>query len=386
MRRESQPSPLAIFISYRRSGAAGTAGRLYDTLANRFGDDHVFMDVDSIEPGEDFTEVLARTLRRSRAMVVVIGPTWLDVRDSEGNRRLDDPDDFVRMEVEHALSAGLKVLPVLVEGATMPTADQLPGPMRKLAARQAIEISPTRYSYDAGRLVAALAPKPSGHPSRRMLAAAGTVVLVGGAGVAWAVQGRDREPDPDGTGTATTADPTDEVTPELLRLRVNFQNAAAQTPEGYLADFGEPFGPRTGPDQGEGQVYGWVHEGTHDPLDLVAMGRDRDTPGQEDQRLDTLMHMEGADPQTGELARGAWEIEVPDGRYVVTVVVGDAAPTSIHTINVEGVPVIRGFDGLSENYEESSAQVEVTDGVLTVDSVGGTNTKINYLHVVEVPS
>lgn len=81
---------------------------------------------------------------------------------------------------------------------------------------------------------------------------------------------------------------------------------------------------------------------------------------------------------------GSWEIAVPDGRYAVDVSVGDAAPTGTHAINVEGVPVIAGFDGTGELFEENGTTVDVTDGVLTVDCVGGQNTKINYVHVTEL--
>lgn len=146
----------AIFISYRRGNAAGNAGRLYDTLTAHFGDDRVFMDVDSIAPGQDFADVLNKTLLRCRAVVVVIDPAWLTVTDRNGNPRLSDPHDYVRIEIEHALAARAHVFPILVDGATMPNSGELPASIGALAGRQAIEVSSTRYRYDAGRLVAAL--------------------------------------------------------------------------------------------------------------------------------------------------------------------------------------------------------------------------------------
>lgn len=148
--------PESIFISYRRATSAGSAGRLYDTLSAHFGDEHVFMDVDSIEPGEEFAAVLNETLASCRAVLVVIDPEWLDVRDRTGNRRLDDPADFVRIEIEQSLTARVKVFPVLVDGASMPDAEQLPPPLQPLAGKQAVEISATRFRYDAGRLITAL--------------------------------------------------------------------------------------------------------------------------------------------------------------------------------------------------------------------------------------
>lgn len=393
MRDAQRPEgPLSIFISYRRSDAAGSAGRLYDTLSARFGDGHVFMDVDSIRPGEDFTEVLTDVLDRCAAVVVVIGPGWLTAADADSGRRLADPDDYVRAEVAHALSTGVAVFPVLVDGATMPRPEELPEDVRDLTTRQAIEISPTRYRYDAGRLVTALRrlvrpPWWKTATARVTSVVAGAATVVGGVAAIWPWDGDGGGGDPTGpTGTVTaeseetpSPSPTASESPttELFEARVNFQMAASDTPEGYLADFGEAFGPRQGPDQGEGLSYGWVHEGTHEPYDMVGKGRDRDTPGIE-QRRDTLMHMQMGEP-------GAWEVAVPDGRYAVDVSVGDAAPTGAHSINVEGVPVISGFDGTGELYEENGAVVEVTDGILTVDCIGGQNTKINYVHVSQLP-
>ncbi|MBP2375177.1 TIR domain-containing protein [Paeniglutamicibacter psychrophenolicus] len=162
----------SIFISYRRATSTGSAGRVYDALAAHFGEEHVFMDVDSIEPGEEFAGVLTETLSGCRAVLVVIDPDWLEVADAQGRRRLDDPGDFVRLEVESALVAGVKVFPVLVGGAAMPSAAALPAPLRSLAGKQAVEISPTRFRYDAGRLIIALegivgVPKKRPKPSWR---------------------------------------------------------------------------------------------------------------------------------------------------------------------------------------------------------------------------
>jgi hypothetical protein len=168
-------------------------------------------------------------------------------------------------------------------------------------------------------------------------------------------------------------------------VKINFQSPDAATPRGYLADFGQAYGPRTGSAQGEGLRYGWVHEGTIEPLDLIAMGRDRNRPGIE-QRLDTLMHMEGWDPASRRAVPGAWEIGVPNGQYAVTVSVGDMTRNSRNTINVEGVNAIRDFRGTpDEDYQENTVQTTVRDGRLTVDSIGGDNTKINYVVVVRMP-
>jgi hypothetical protein len=146
----------AIFLSYRRGDAGSSAGRLYDALTGRYGEASVFMDVDNIEPGDDFVSVLRNTLDACQAMVVVIGPQWLTQRDDYGRRRLDSEGDFVRVEVEAGLHQNLPIFPALVDGATMPLPDDLPPPIRGLAYRQAVEISSTRFRYDTDRLIVAL--------------------------------------------------------------------------------------------------------------------------------------------------------------------------------------------------------------------------------------
>jgi TIR domain/Polyketide cyclase / dehydrase and lipid transport len=146
----------AVFLSYRRGSASGSTGRLYDAMIARLGESSVFMDIDNIQPGDDFVEVLDRTLAACRAVVVVIDREWLDVRDRQGRRRLDNPRDFVRLEVENALRHGLRVIPVLVDEADMPAPEELPPSIRLLANRHAVEISATRFHYDAGRLIDAV--------------------------------------------------------------------------------------------------------------------------------------------------------------------------------------------------------------------------------------
>lgn len=166
-------------------------------------------------------------------------------------------------------------------------------------------------------------------------------------------------------------------------IRVNFQSPEAPVPEGFLADFGEPYGPRTGPGQGRGLTYGWVHEGTTEPVNVIGQGRDRDVI--EDQRVDTLIHMEGWDPALGKTVPAAWEIAVPNGRYAVSVSVGDQTRNSTNTINVEGLTAIKDFRGTpTEDHQENTVDVTVADGRLTIDSIGGANTKINYAVVSQL--
>jgi hypothetical protein len=148
----------SIFISYRRDDASGQAGRLFDRLRERFGEDHVFMDVSDLRPGQDFVTEIERALEGSDVMLAVIGPQWLDAKGNSGQRRLDDPSDLVRREIATALARSATVMPVLVRGASMPDAAALPEPLRPLARRQAIELSDRRWDGDVKDLIAALEP------------------------------------------------------------------------------------------------------------------------------------------------------------------------------------------------------------------------------------
>ena len=146
----------AVFISYRRDDSSGFAGRLHHSVIEHFGTSRVFRDVDSIEPGIDFVRAIEASLAACGALVVVIGREWLDARAADGSRRLDNPRDLVRLEVATALARGMLVIPVLVEGATMPSAGRLPADLADLARRNAIEVSDSRWAFDVSRLVSAL--------------------------------------------------------------------------------------------------------------------------------------------------------------------------------------------------------------------------------------
>ena len=146
----------AIFISYRRDDSEGQAGRLYDDLARTFGDSSVFMDVAAIEPGLDFRKVIDHNVASCGVLLAVIGPGWLDAKDETGQRRLDNPMDFVRLETASALKRDIPVVPVLVRGARMPRADQLPPDLAELAYRNGLELTHARWDSDVEILVKAL--------------------------------------------------------------------------------------------------------------------------------------------------------------------------------------------------------------------------------------
>jgi len=145
-----------VFISYRREDSGGYAGRIYDRLSSQLGRENVFFDVDAIPPGLDFVDVLSQRLGKCDALMAVIGKQWTSIADSQNRRRLDDPSDFVRTEIEAALQRNVPVIPVLVDGAMMPRAGELPDSLKKLTRRQAVEISLTRFDSDAERLTDAL--------------------------------------------------------------------------------------------------------------------------------------------------------------------------------------------------------------------------------------
>jgi hypothetical protein len=144
-----------LFISYRREETAGHAGRLYDSVSARFGDHNVFMDID-LPPGIDFVDRIRQAVSACHVLLVVVGPRWATVED-DGQRRLTDPEDFVRLEVETALGRpDVTVIPVLVSGARMPEPEDLPEGLRPLARRNALEMSDLRWRYDLGRLLETL--------------------------------------------------------------------------------------------------------------------------------------------------------------------------------------------------------------------------------------
>jgi hypothetical protein len=149
-------APGRIFLSYRREEADFPAGWLDDRLAAHFGRDQVFRDVDDIRLGANFPEVIAKAVASCDVLLALIGSQWVTITDEEGKRRLDDPNDFVRLEIEAALQRGVLVIPILVRGAKMPPAQQLPASLAELVHRNALELSPTRFDFDTGRLLEVL--------------------------------------------------------------------------------------------------------------------------------------------------------------------------------------------------------------------------------------
>ncbi len=156
--------PPKIFLNYRREEAGAAAGRLYDTLVHEFGEDRVFLDVNRIPPGTVFPAHLQAEIASCDTFLAIVGPKWLEIVDDKGHRRLDDPNDFVRIEIAAALNRDIPVIPILLDGTKIPRSDQLPPDLQHLAARNAFGIQEATFRADAARLVGELkkiAPAPA---------------------------------------------------------------------------------------------------------------------------------------------------------------------------------------------------------------------------------
>lgn len=166
----------SVFISYRSDDSAATCGRIYDRLVAHFGREAIFKDVDSIPLGVDFGQYIGGVMLQCAALLVVIGPQWLDMRDAGGARRLDDANDTVRLEVEAGLRRGIVAIPVLVQGAVMPAPESLPPSIRELAMRNgmAVRYDPD-FDGDMRKVIAALDQwvAPRGGSPAFLLAAGG---------------------------------------------------------------------------------------------------------------------------------------------------------------------------------------------------------------------
>jgi hypothetical protein len=143
-----------IFINYRRDDSIAAAGRLSDRLIESFGRDQIFIDVDNMPAGVDFVAYLKEQVAACDVFLVIIGPDWLDAKDANGQRRLDDPDDYVAIEIAAALERSIRVIPVLIDGARMPNAAELADRLKQLVRRHAEEVRNSQFSRDAEALIA----------------------------------------------------------------------------------------------------------------------------------------------------------------------------------------------------------------------------------------
>jgi hypothetical protein len=157
------------FISYRRKESSHLAGRIYDRLVGQFGEGQVFMDVDTLELGVDFAEEISQAVAACQVLLAIIGPGWLTAADEHGRRRLDDPDDLVRLEIETALARDVRVIPILTESVAMPDPNDLPESLVGLSRRTALTIRHESFGSDVERLITTI---------ERVLATPGTVTAL----------------------------------------------------------------------------------------------------------------------------------------------------------------------------------------------------------------
>jgi hypothetical protein len=146
-----------VFINYRRGDDSALAGRLYDRLSARFGKDRVFLDVDGVQPGTRFLDVIHLHIERCDALVAVIGRHWLSATRHDGARRLDDPSDYVKAEIREAMAQGKHIVPVLAHDAPMPRPEQLPLELVGLADIHALRLSEQDFDDNVDTLIASLA-------------------------------------------------------------------------------------------------------------------------------------------------------------------------------------------------------------------------------------
>lgn len=151
----------AVFVSYRRDDAAHIAGRIADAIAARIGRDRVFVDVDSVAPGEDFVRKIETSIQASGTFIAVIGSNWLTAATPQGQRRIDLDGDFIRLEVRTALAAGLRIVPVLVDNAPMPRAEDLPEDIRQFVRHNAVHLNHTTFTRDIQTLLDLLDARPA---------------------------------------------------------------------------------------------------------------------------------------------------------------------------------------------------------------------------------
>jgi hypothetical protein len=150
------PDKKRIFISYRVKDTQAATGRLVDALKQHFDDDQIFLDIDKIEPGLDFTEVISKYLDSSDIMLVIIGPDWMAYNNEKNTYRINEKNDWVRTEIATALQRNIRVVPVLLEGAALPDEALLTDDLKPLLRRQSYEISNKRWKYDSEQLIAFL--------------------------------------------------------------------------------------------------------------------------------------------------------------------------------------------------------------------------------------
>lgn len=202
-----------IFISYRKEDSPWNSVALYQELSKHFPKDDIFKDFNTLVPGVDYVEKIEKELDKCDALLVLISDKWLKIEDSKGNRRLDNANDFVRLEVATALSRNINVIPVLFDNAVLPLEDEIPDNIKMLARRQAIVIDKTHFESDVERLAEAINSDKSVNPPKKSNVLKFSLfilvlLIMVFLGIKLLIPNRDAYPDP-GKSSADTARPSD---------------------------------------------------------------------------------------------------------------------------------------------------------------------------------
>jgi hypothetical protein len=165
-----------LFINYRRADSQGFAGRIYDRLAKAFGHRNVFMDIETLQPGEKFVEAIEREGMARNVMLILIGPNWLNPIGDVNKTRLEDPEDYVRREIEMALHRDMHVIPLLLQGAKLPSPENLPPSLHRILSYNAFVIGPDFHS-DMGQLIRRVKQVADPNRGKQILVGLFTVML-----------------------------------------------------------------------------------------------------------------------------------------------------------------------------------------------------------------
>lgn len=227
-----------VFISYRRQDSAGHTGRLFDRLRARLGPGRVFMDITGIDPGVDFVHTIEDAVGSCDVLLAIIGPEWLSCTDAGGHRRLDDDADFIRLEISAALKRSVRVIPVLIAGASLPSPPALPEELKSLGRRQTVELRDTRWDADTNDLIVTLEgllgadPEMAGAARKRKLAfwLAGAVAVAALAIALVAVRYSGPPDEPASPASATAPAAPERLLDYSMTVRPNPQQHPGSAP------------------------------------------------------------------------------------------------------------------------------------------------------------
>ena len=220
-------SRMHVFVTYRRADSAAYAGRLHDALVEEFGESRVFQDVSAIDPGVDFEAAIDAALDQADVVLVLIGPNWL-APAADGASRLHDPDDYVHIEISKSLARNIRVVPILVGGAALPSASELPEDLAPLARRQAVQLRDTTWRDDVEGLIRRLRGESPARKGRLAWVAAAGFLVLAALGI-WALLA-----DGDNGGSETLTECPTSKTQEWVGIFDGIESATVTGTEGTM--------------------------------------------------------------------------------------------------------------------------------------------------------